>query len=44
MNEMYTHILGVLILKVVATYFEPSLVIVLKECKCMCMSYIITNP
>jgi len=34
----------VLILKVVAIYFKPSLTIVLKESKCMCMSYIIINP
>jgi hypothetical protein len=49
MNELYTHIqyyitFRVLVLKVVAIYFEPSLVIVLKESKCMCMSYIIINP
>jgi hypothetical protein len=25
-------------------YFEPSFVIILKESKCMCMSYIIINP
>jgi hypothetical protein len=31
-------------LKVATIYFEPSLVIVLKEYKCMCMSYIIINP
>jgi hypothetical protein len=34
----------VLILKVVIIYFEPPLVILLKEFKCMCMSYIIINP
>jgi hypothetical protein len=33
----------VLILKIVTIYFEPSLVIVLKESKCTCMSYIIIN-
>jgi hypothetical protein len=44
---LYTHTIciafSVLILKVVI-YFEPSLVIVLKESKCMCMSCIIINP
>jgi hypothetical protein len=43
---LYTHIIcipfHVLILKVVM-YFEPLLIIVLKESKCMCMSYIIIN-
>jgi hypothetical protein len=49
MNELYTHIqyqyiyICVLILKVVI-YYKPSLIIVLKESKCMCMSYIIINP
>jgi high-affinity Fe2+/Pb2+ permease len=41
-----THIICVtfcvLVLKVVV--FKPSLVVVLKESKCMCMSYIIINP
>jgi hypothetical protein len=32
----------VLILKVI--YSKPSLIIILKESKCMCMSYIIINP
>jgi hypothetical protein len=45
MNEFYTHKIRidfhVLILKVVTIFFEPSLVIILKEFKCMCMSYII---
>ncbi len=44
----YTHticiIFHVLILKVGIICSEPSLVIVLKEFKCMCMSYIIINP
>ncbi len=48
MNELYTHILYiafcVLILKVAIIYYEPSVVIVWKEFKCMCMSYIIINP
>jgi len=48
MNELYTHIqyliFYILILKVVVVYFEPSLVIVLKGSKCMCISYIIINP
>jgi hypothetical protein len=47
MNEPYTQticiIFCVLILKVVTIYYEPSLVIILKEFKCICMSYIITN-
>jgi hypothetical protein len=47
MNELYTYIqyvfFNILILKVVAIYFEPSLVIVVKGFKCMCMSYIIIN-
>jgi hypothetical protein len=33
----------VLILKVDVIYYELSLVIVLKESKCMCMSYIFIN-
>jgi hypothetical protein len=45
---LYTHTIyiafRVLILKVAIIYFEPSLVIVLKESKCMCMSYITINP
>jgi len=45
---LYTHTIciafHVLILKVVVRYYEPSLVIVLKEFKCMCISYIIINP
>jgi hypothetical protein len=47
MNELYTHtyvFFNVLILKIVVIYYEPSLVIVLKECRWMCMSYIIINP
>jgi hypothetical protein len=32
-----------LILKIVVIYFKPSLVIILKESKCMCMSWIIIN-
>jgi hypothetical protein len=48
MNELYTHIQYVffscvLILKVVI-YCKPSLVIILKESKYICMSYIIINP
>jgi hypothetical protein len=35
---------GVLILKVVVIFYEPSLVIILKKIKCMCMSYIVINP
>jgi len=45
--NLYTHTIlffCVLILKVVIIYYEPSLVIVLKEFKCMCMLYIIINP
>ncbi len=43
-NELYNmYFFRVLILKVVAIYFQPSLVIILKEYKCMCMSYIIIN-
>jgi hypothetical protein len=34
----------VLILKVTTIYSEPSLVIIFKEFKCMCVSYIIINP
>ncbi len=34
----------VLILKVAFIYFEPSLVIDLKESMCMCIGYIIINP
>ncbi len=34
----------VLILKVVNMYTKPSMVVVLKESKCMYMSYIIINP
>ncbi len=34
----------VLVLKVVIIYLEPSLVIVLKESKCMCMSDFVINP
>jgi hypothetical protein len=45
---LYTHTICfffcVLILKVVAIFYEPSLVIILKKFKCMCMSYIIINP
>jgi hypothetical protein len=45
---LYTHticiVFHVLRLKVNTIYFEPSLVIVLKESKCMCMSHIIINP
>jgi hypothetical protein len=44
---LYTHTILfflVLVLKAVTIYYEPSLVIVLKEFKCMCMSYIIINP
>jgi hypothetical protein len=45
---LYTHticiVFHVLILKVVAIYFEPSLIIVLKESNYMCMSYIVINP
>jgi len=45
---LYTHIIyidfHVLVLKVDAIYSEPSLGFVLKESKCMCMSYIIINP
>ncbi len=45
---LHTHIILfyfiVLVLKIVVIYSEPSLVIVLKEYKCMCMSYIIINP
>jgi hypothetical protein len=33
----------VLILKVVM-YYEPSLVVMLKNSKCICMSYMIINP
>jgi hypothetical protein len=48
MNEFYTHLqfiyFHVLVLKVIAIYSKPSLFIVLKESKCMCMSYIIINP
>jgi hypothetical protein len=48
MNELYTRIqyifFHVLVLKIATIYFEPSLVIVLKEFKCMYMSYIIINP
>jgi hypothetical protein len=47
MNSICTYnmyFFHVLILKFVVIYYEPSLVIVLKECKCMCMSYIIINP
>jgi hypothetical protein len=31
-------------IKIHVTYYKSSLVIVLKELKCMCMSYIIINP
>jgi hypothetical protein len=45
---LYTHtmfiVFCVLVLKIVIIYSEPSLVIVFKESKCMCMSYIIINP
>jgi hypothetical protein len=45
---LYTHTIciafHVLVLKVVIIYYEPSLIIVLKEFKCMRMSYIIINP
>jgi len=45
---LYTHticiVFHVLTLKVVAIYYEASFVIILKEYKCMCMSYIIINP
>jgi len=45
---LHTHtiyiIFRVLVLKFIVIYFEPSLIIVLKECKCTCMSYIIINP
>jgi hypothetical protein len=40
----YKKKLCVLILKVVVIYFEPSLLIIWKEFKRMCMSYIIINP
>jgi hypothetical protein len=44
---LYTHtiyiVFHVLVLKVIVIYYEPSLIIVLKEFKCMCMSYIIIN-
>ncbi len=47
MNELYAHIqyvfFCVLVLKVIIMCYEPSLV-VLKEVKGMCMSYIIINP
>ncbi len=41
MNELYTICIDfhVLILKVDVIYFEPSLVIVLKEFKCMCVCH-----
>jgi len=45
---LYTHTICinfcVLILKVVAIYNKPSLIIVLKKYNCMCTSYIIINP
>jgi hypothetical protein len=45
---LYTHTIYidfcVLILKVASIYSKPSLVIILKEFKFMCMSYIIINP
>ncbi len=45
---LYTHtiyiVFRVLVLKVVTIYYEPSLIIVLKESKCMCHTYIIINP
>jgi hypothetical protein len=45
---LYTHTICidfyVLILKVVTIYSEPSIIIVLKESKCMCMPHIIINP
>jgi hypothetical protein len=44
---LYTHticiVFHVLILKVDVIYYEPSLVTILKESRCMCMSYIIIN-
>jgi hypothetical protein len=46
MNSIHTYnmfFFRVLILKINVIYFELSLVIVLKESKCMCMSYIIIN-
>jgi hypothetical protein len=38
---LYTHIICIFY---VTIYSKPSLVIVLKKFKCMCMSYIIINP
>jgi hypothetical protein len=34
----------VLILKVIVTYFEPSLIIIFRESNYMFMSYMIINP
>jgi hypothetical protein len=45
---LYTHTIYiffcVLILKFIVMYYEPLLVVTLKESKCMCMSYVINNP
>ncbi len=41
-NNMY--FFHVLILKIFVIYSKPSLIIVLRKSKCMCMSYNIINP
>jgi hypothetical protein len=45
---LYTHMIClyflVSILKVVDMYYEPSLIVMLKNSECICMSYIIINP